>query len=88
VPELPKEDKQRIIEALKARVTEACPRCGNRGFALADGYFNQTIQTGFGSLVVGGPSIPSAVTICDRCGFISQHALDVLGLLPKGDKND
>jgi len=79
--------KKDIVSALRARsVGLGCPRCGHFNFTLADGYFNQTIQTELEGIVVGGPSIPSVVTICDNCGFISQHALGALGLLPEKEK--
>ena len=82
--ELSQEQKQRIIKALKDRGAKLpCPRCGNDSFTLLDGYFNQTIQTELKGMVIGGPSIPSAVVACNRCGYLSQHALGALGLLPK-----
>ena len=80
--QLTQEQQERIIQALEdhgARLP--CPRCGNKHFTLLDGYFNQTIQTEFAGMVLGGPSIPSVVTACGRCGFLSQHALGLLGLL-------
>jgi len=83
------EEKQRIIKALEEHgASLPCPRCGNQQFTLLDGYFNQTIQTELKGMVIGGPSVPSVVVVCTRCGYMSQHALGVLGLLPKeGGKN-
>lgn len=82
---LSQEQKQKIIKALEERGARLpCPRCGNNNFTLLDGYFNQTIQTTLkGSMVIGGPSVPSVVTACNRCGYLSQHALGTLELLPK-----
>jgi len=82
---LSEEQKQKIIKALEERgAMLPCPRCGNNNFTLLDGYFNQTIQATFkGSMVIGGPSVPSVVTACNRCGYLSQHALGTLGLLSK-----
>jgi len=78
------EKKQEIIKALEERGAKLpCPRCGNNSFNLLDGYFNQTIQTDLKGMVLGGPSIPSVVVACNRCGYLSQHALGTLGLLPK-----
>lgn len=80
-------DKQKIVAAfLKRGVTLPCPRCGNNKFTLLDGYFNQTIQVALTGIVIGGPSVPSAVVACDRCGFLSQHALGALGLMPPGSE--
>jgi predicted nucleic-acid-binding Zn-ribbon protein len=80
---LPEEQKQKIIKALEDRGAKLpCPRCGNKNFILMDGYFNQTIQVDLNGMVLGGPSIPSVVIACSRCGYLSQHAIGVLGLLP------
>lgn len=82
------EEKQRIILELNKRFGSSgikCPMCGNDHFIIGDGYFNSFMQDDFRSLNLGGPSIPSIPIICDRCGFISSHALGVLGLLPKND---
>ncbi len=82
------EEKQRIILELNKRFGSSgikCPMCGNNHFIIGDGYFNSFMQDDFRSLNLGGPSIPSIPIICDRCGFISSHALGVLGLLPKND---
>ena len=81
---LSKEEKEKIIKVLDERGAKLpCPRCGNNNFTLLDGYFNQTIQTELKGMVIGGPSVPSAVVACSRCGYLSQHALGALGLLPK-----
>ena len=82
------EEKQRIILELNKRFGSSgikCPMCGNNHFIIGDGYFNSFMQDDFRSLNLGGPSISSIPIICDRCGFISSHALGVLGLLPKND---
>lgn len=82
--ELSKEEKEKIIKALDERGAKLpCPRCGNNSFTLLDGYFNQTIQTELKGMVIGGPSVPSVVVACNQCGYLSQHALGTLGLLPK-----
>jgi len=83
--ELTEERKQKIIQALKERgVDRPCPRCGNANFTLVDGYFNQVLQTDLAQITLAGPTVPSIAVVCTRCGFISQHALGTLGLLPKG----
>jgi hypothetical protein len=84
------EQKQKIADALNLRkANHPCPRCGNNNFTLLDGYFSQPIQQDLKGIVLGGPSIPSAVVVCNQCGYMSQHALGVLNLLPiKEDGND
>jgi ribosomal protein L37E len=82
--------KDGIIKALTDRGANLpCPRCGNNTFTLLDGYFNQVIQEDPKGIVLGGRTIPSAVIACNRCGYLSQHALGTLGMLPKDeDKPD
>ena len=82
--EIPQEEKLKITRALDERgANRPCPRCGNESFALVGGYFNQTIQIEAQGIFLGGPSIPSVVVVCNQCGYLSQHALGALGLLPK-----
>lgn len=77
------EKKKEIIRVLNERgVRLPCPRCGNPSFTLIEGYFNEMIQPNVNILNIGGPSVPSIITACNRCGYLSQHALGALGLLP------
>lgn len=76
--------KQEIIAKLLEREAKLpCPRCGNNNFSIVDGYFSDTIQANLGVYTLGGLSIPTAGVVCNRCGFLSQHALGSLDLLPK-----
>jgi ribosomal protein L37E len=78
------DQKDAIIKALSERGANLpCPRCGNNAFTLLDGYFNQIIQDEPKGIVLSGRTIPSIIIACKRCGYLSQHALGVLGLLPK-----
>lgn len=78
------EQKDKIIKALADRGANLpCPRCGNDDFTLLDGYFNQIIQAEPRGIVLAGRTIPSIVVACKRCGYLSQHAVGVLGLLSK-----
>lgn len=82
--QIPEERKKEIVKALEERGAKLpCPRCGNQSFTLLEGYFNQPIQSELKGMVIGGPTIPSIVIACSRCGFLSQHALGALGLLPR-----
>lgn len=84
------DEKEKIIKSLGDRLAKfPCPRCGNQQFSLVDGYFNQVLQENLsGGIILGGPAIPSVVVVCGRCGFMSQHALGVLGLLPQQKSDD
>ena len=79
---LSEERKGKIIAALEERgARQPCPRCGNMSFTLVDGYFNRAIQPSLKGMSLGGPSIPTVGLVCNRCGFLSEHALGILGLL-------
>ena len=85
-----KEEKQKIILELNNRINFGdikCPMCGNKHFIIADGYFNSIMQDSLNGIVLGGPSIPSIAIVCNKCGFISSHALGVLALLPKQNED-
>ncbi|MCL2103742.1 MAG: hypothetical protein FWH21_01590 [Kiritimatiellaeota bacterium] len=80
--ELTEERKQEILVRLQERgVPQACPMCKGKNWTLMEGYFNHPLQTQLGKLVLG-KSVPSVVIICLHCGYISQHALGTLKLLP------
>lgn len=77
-------ERQRIAEVLEEKgATAPCPRCGKRNFAVLEGYFLHSLNTLGGTFNLGGPSIPVAVIACSNCGFLSEHALGALGLLPR-----
>lgn len=85
------EEKQKIVVELNKRFNSReikCPMCGNNHFIIGDGYFNTFMQDDIRNISLGGPSIPSIPIICDKCGFISTHALGVLGLLPKQNNDE
>lgn len=80
--------KKKLAEQLTARLAKLqqplkCPLCGNSQFSLADAYIRNDLQGDLRNISIGGPSIPAIAIICNNCGFISQHALGALDLLPK-----
>jgi ribosomal protein S27AE len=84
VSDIPPEDRERIVKALEERgATRPCPRCGNSSFELVAGYFKHFIQESLSGVSIGGPSIPTVVVVCSRCGWLSEHAVGSLELLPK-----
>lgn len=82
------EEKEKIIKALEERdAKNPCPRCSNDVFNLVDGYFVQSLQEKAKGVVIGGLSLPSVVVVCNKCGFMSQHALGAIGLLSIQDND-
>ena len=83
MPKISLEEANNIMAVLKKRgVILPCPRCGNTNVQLIDGYFNQPVSSAIGKIELGGPIVPSIITACVNCGFLSQHALGIIGLLP------
>lgn len=81
------EEKNNIVRILQEKgAVMPCPRCGKNQFTLADGYLNNSLQQDLNGITIGGPSIPSVAVVCTNCGYISQHAIGVLGLLPNSGK--
>jgi hypothetical protein len=84
--------KQAIINALsEAGADMPCPRCGNKTFTLIEGY--QAIQLSTEPELPhwregGGSIIPTIMVICNKCGYLMQHALGAFGLLPPEGEND
>lgn len=83
------EKKQEIAKILQDKgALMPCPRCTNQKFTLLDGYFNQPIQQKLTGMVIGGPAVPSVVLVCNNCGYMSQHALGALGLMPQTEEKN
>jgi len=82
------EEKQKIINVIQQKLASRsknliCPICGNNGFILAEGYTQDSLQDQLSGIVIGGPSIPVVIVVCNHCGNVIRFSLGVLGLLPK-----
>ena len=85
---LSQEKKQEIIQKLNERIQVlTCPMCHQHNFVIANGYFSHFLQDNMKDVSIGGSSIPTIAIVCTHCGFVSQHALGVLGMLPKNEEN-
>jgi hypothetical protein len=81
-PEILVDIQKRIIERLNGK-NLICPMCQNNKFELLNGYLFETLQDSYTSVILGGSGVPTVGIYCLNCGFISQHAIGVLGLLKK-----
>ena len=74
-----------VAEALKRVGANAdCPRCGNKTFNVLKGFFAHSIQVNPRGVQIGGAVIPTAVLVCNRCGYLVQHDLSTLQMQPVG----
>lgn len=85
-------NKQEIAQKLNEKgAASSCHRCGSKSFSILDGYSKYTIQENIDDLpntVVGGPSVPVILIVCNNCGAITPHAMGALGLLPKAEQDN
>lgn len=83
---LSNEQKQAIVDQLNSRVPDLkCPICRSDRFIVVDGYMRNTLHKSSSEVRLGGVALPTAAICCKNCGFVSQHALGILGLLEKKD---
>lgn len=73
------DDKHKIVAALKARGVGSCPRCSDSQWTVSE-YSRIDVQSTMDRNTSDTATIPAIMIVCEHCGFISQHALQPLGL--------
>jgi hypothetical protein len=82
MPAWTQEFREDIVKRIGEKgVNRPCPRCGADKFTLVDGFavfgrVDELQDEGVRNLV------PSVCVACNRCGYLTFHALGPLGLLP------
>lgn len=76
------DDKHAIIAALKKRGAGSCPRCRNSKWMVSE-FSRIEVQATMERDTDEKTTIPAIMIVCDHCGFISQHALQPLGIWPQ-----
>jgi hypothetical protein len=71
--------KEKIAEKLKL-INGSCPICSDKNWTIGDEIVSANSVSLAGSTVMGGPFIPMAQIVCNKCGFVSHHAVALLGL--------
>ena len=73
------ERRAKIVKTLKEKkAVKSCPRCGEKKFAILNGFFNPIIEEEPGAVSIPNErvsTVPCTVIVCKNCGFISLHAL-------------
>ena len=75
------DDKHRIVAALKNRGAGSCPRCTDSQWTVSE-YARIDVQATMDRNSSERTTIPAVMIVCEHCGFISQHALQPLGIWP------
>src|ERR1700674_3616712 len=76
--------KHRIIAALKARGAGSCPLGRDSQWSVSE-YSRIEVQATMERNTAERTTIPAVMIVCENCGFISQHALQPLGVWPHID---
>jgi hypothetical protein len=75
------DDKHVIVAALKARGAGSCPRCNDSQWTVSE-FLRIDVQATMERDSNQRTTIPAIMVVCEHCGFISQHALQPLGVWP------
>src|SRR6188474_3836548 len=75
------DDKHKIVAALKARGAGSCPRCNDSQWTVSE-FLRIDVQATMERDTTERTTIPAIMIVCEHCGFISQHALQPLGVWP------
>lgn len=71
--------KENIAEKLK-KINGSCPICNQKNWTIGDEIVSANSVSLAGSTVMGGPFIPMVQVVCNNCGFVSHHAVALLGI--------
>jgi hypothetical protein len=80
------EQSQTAFDAVTARIApthKGCPMCGANNWGSAHYYAVIPFTEDPLKVTPGSPEpmTPAAVLVCQSCGFVALHALDVLGIV-------
>lgn len=80
-----KPTQEEIIKKLTEKVNNQpikCSICNKSNFTILDKFINQPVMDEIsGNFIIGGPSLPMAVLVCNHCGNTYFVNLSVLGLI-------
>jgi predicted RNA-binding Zn-ribbon protein involved in translation (DUF1610 family) len=86
VIEFNEELKEKIIVALRDRGAKLrCPRCGGVEFGVVDGFHMTVLSRESDDIAIEGRTLVNAVVICTKCGYIAEHSMVGLGLVPPSE---
>ena len=85
-----KYNPQKFITRLEEKISGkslSCPYCMGNQFTTTEDFATILIGKDLSSLNIG-PSIPTGMLICQKCGHVSFFALGALGFLDDKGNND
>ncbi len=83
-------NRKQIIQALEEKgANNPCHRCGNKTFAVIDGFARYHLSDYIDANELGGRGVPTFLVGCNNCGAITPHAaLALLGPKIKDKEGD
>lgn len=72
--------KERILSSLRTKIRANCPMCTQTNWELGQEMVGVMAASPQGGIGIGGPYVPMVQVICTNCGFVSHHAVGVLGI--------
>jgi hypothetical protein len=76
------EMKHRVASALATKgVRMPCPRCGTNAWTLVDGFLVHPLTDDVNQIIIGGRSLPTVALVCNHCGYVTEYAAVLLGVL-------
>jgi hypothetical protein len=78
------DDKHKIVAALKSRGAGSCPRCNDSQWTVSE-FLRIDVQATMERDSTQRTTISAIMVVCEHCGFISQHALQPLGVWPQSE---
>lgn len=83
-----KDNKELVLKKLEHVLQKLeCPMCHYNQFIIADGFIQVKLYQKYNLIDNNdNKSIPAVAIICKHCGFISNHAIGILGLLNQNEE--
>lgn len=79
IREYTEEFQKNFLKKIKEKVTNyICPICRNSNFIIIDGFLMVNPSKKIGVFALGGSTIPCVGLICNNCGFVAQHSIQIL----------
>lgn len=85
-----KYEPQKFLDALNQKAPNkqlVCPYCGGSQFTTPKEFASLLINSEMSNINIG-PTIPSGMIICSKCGHMDFFALGILNLLEKKEEKD
>ena len=77
---LTERQKETVSESLRKKIGGQCPMCTGTEWTLHDEIVSNMTSSLAGVTALGGRNVPMVQMICNKCGFVSHHAIGLLGI--------